>query len=56
MKLAKPKVKPEFKVYKEEETLDLRTVETNIIINKLEENMKVRELPVKKRLSRLIKD
>ena len=52
MKIKKesPKVKPEMKL--SEEFLDLRTTEKNLILQKLDENIKLRELPVDKRFKK----
>jgi len=52
MKIKKesPKVKPELKMSKE--FLDLRTTEKNLILQKLEENIKLRELSVEKRFKK----
>lgn len=46
------KIKPELKM--SEEFLDLRTAEKNIILQKLDENIKLRELPVDKRFKKQI--
>jgi len=52
MKIKKesPKVKPELKLSKE--FLDLRTTEKNLILKKLDENIKLRELSVEKRFKK----
>ncbi len=44
------KVKPKMKL--SEEFLDLRTMESNVIIQELEENIKLRELPIEKHLKK----
>ena len=43
------------KLYKEEDNSDLRTIDTNIIIQKLEENIKLRDTPAQKRFLKFIK-
>ena len=50
IKKEEPKVKPEMKLDKD--FLDLRTLDTNIIIKHLEENVKLREMPIEKRLKK----
>ena len=52
MKIKKesPKVKPELKL--SEEFLDLRTTEKNLVLKKLDENIKLRELSVEKRFKK----
>lgn len=50
IKREEPKVKPQLKL--SEEFLDLKTMETNLIVQHLEESMKLRELPVEKRFKR----
>ncbi len=52
MKIKKetPKIKLDFKM--SEEFLDLRSTKDNLIIQKLEENIKLRELSVEKRFKR----
>ena len=52
MKIKKetPKIKLDFKL--SEEFLDLRSMRDNLIIKKLEENIKLRELSVEKRFKR----
>ena len=47
------KVKQEFKLA--EEFLDLRRLDTNVIVDYLEEQMKLRETAVDKKLSKLLK-
>ena len=42
------KVKPKMKL--SEEFLDLRTMESNVIIQELKENIKLRELPIEKHM------
>ena len=44
------KIKPEFKLGK---ILDLKTVDSNIILDHLDEQIKLREMPVEKRLKLL---
>jgi len=53
MKQAKPRIKPEFKLA--DEFLGLRNKETNVIIQQLEENMRIREMPIEKQLLRRAK-
>ncbi|MEM2916409.1 MAG: hypothetical protein QXT19_03585 [Candidatus Woesearchaeota archaeon] len=46
----KPKVKPLLKLA--DDFLDLRTADTNLIIQQLEENMKIRNMPLEQQLHR----
>ena len=50
IKREEPKIKPEMKLDKD--FLDLRTLDTNIIIKHLEETIKLREMPIEKRLKK----
>ncbi|MEM4271897.1 MAG: hypothetical protein QXD13_02320 [Candidatus Pacearchaeota archaeon] len=50
VKREEQKVKPQLKL--SEEFLDLRTMDNNIIVKHLEENMRIRELPIEKRFKR----
>ncbi len=45
------KIKPELKIA--DKFLDLKTLDTNIILNHLDEQIQLRELPVEKRLKRV---
>jgi len=45
------KIKPEFKLA--DKILDLKTLDTNVILNHLDEQIKLREMPVEKRLKLL---
>ncbi|MBI4148707.1 hypothetical protein HY490_05430 [Candidatus Woesearchaeota archaeon] len=49
----KPKVKPAMKM--SEEFLDLQSMRTNVIIEQLEENIKLREMPIEDHLKKKIK-
>ena len=40
----------EMKVIREDEILDLRTMGTNVIIKQLEANIKMRDMPIEKKL------
>jgi hypothetical protein len=53
IKREKQKVKIDFKLG--DEFLDLRTMDTNVIIEKLEENMKIREMNIKKFIEKEVK-
>lgn len=44
------KLKPEMKLA--DKILDLKTLDTNIILNHLDEQIKLREMPIQKRLKR----
>ncbi len=44
------KLKPELKIA--DEFLDLKTLDTNVILNHLEEQIKLREMSIEKRLKR----
>lgn len=44
------KIKPELKIA--DKFLDLKTLDTNIILNHLDEQIKMREMPVEKRLKK----
>ncbi|MEM4254171.1 MAG: hypothetical protein QXR48_02180 [Candidatus Woesearchaeota archaeon] len=46
----KPKVKPSLKLA--DGFLDLRTADTNLVIRQLEENMKLREMPLEQQIHR----
>ncbi len=50
MQTHKPKIRPELKIA--DDFLDLRTADTNVIIQQLEENMKLREMPLEKQIQR----
>ncbi len=45
------KLKPTFKLA--EDFLNLRSGETNVVIEQLEENMRLRELPIEQQIKRL---
>ncbi len=45
------KLKPTFKLA--EDFLGLRTAETNAVVEQLEENMRLREMPIEKHIRRL---
>ena len=45
------KLKPELKIA--DKMLDLKTLDTNIILNHLDEQIKLREMPIEKRKSLL---
>jgi hypothetical protein len=47
------KIKPSFKL--SEDFLDLKTFDTNVIIKKLEDTMKLREMKIEKRIEREFK-
>jgi hypothetical protein len=49
MEQRKQKVKPEFKIA--DDFLDLRAQDTNVVIQQLEENMRIREMPLEKQIS-----
>lgn len=44
------KVQPEFKLA--DEFLDLKTLNTNVVVQHLEEQMKLREMPIEKHLKK----
>ncbi len=46
--MQKPKVKPSLKIA--DDFLDLKNKETNTVIQQLEENMKIREMPLEKQI------
>jgi hypothetical protein len=48
MEQRKQKLKPEFKIANN--FLDLRTEETNVVIQQIEENIRIREMPLEKRI------
>jgi hypothetical protein len=48
--LPKRKVAPQFRLA--DDLLTLRELDTNIVVNQLEENIRIRELPLEKRLRR----
>lgn len=48
MEQRKQKLKPEFRIAND--FLGLKTMDTNVIIQQLEENIRLRELPVEERL------
>jgi hypothetical protein len=48
MEQRKQKLKPEFKIAND--FLDLRTAETNVVIQQIEENIRLRELPVEQQI------
>ncbi len=48
MEQRKQKLKPEFKIA--DDFLDLRTADTNVVIQQLEENIRLRELPLEKQI------
>jgi hypothetical protein len=43
------KIKPELKIAGK---IDLKTLDTNIVLNHLDEQIKLRELPIEKRLKK----
>jgi len=45
------KIKPEMKIA--DKMLDLRTMDTNIILNHLDEQIKLREMTIDKRMKRV---
>lgn len=49
----KLKLEPKFKLA--EDFLDLKTLNTNVIIEQLEENIKLREMPIELRLTKRLK-
>ena len=57
IKQEESKLKPRFQFFEEqdEQNTNLRNLNTNIIIQKLEENIKFRDLSAKKRFEKLIK-
>jgi len=56
LKRVESKIKPSFQFFKEEaQTEDLRSLDSNLIINKLEESIKLRDLSAKKRFEMLVK-
>ena len=50
MEAKKSKLKPEFKLSKD--FLDLRNIDTNVLVNYLEEQIKLREMSVEKKLKK----
>ncbi len=50
MEKPKQKLKPEFRIA--DDFLNLKTTDTNIVIQQLEENMKIREMPLEKQIQR----
>jgi hypothetical protein len=48
--LPKRKVEPQFKLA--DDILALKELDTNIVVSQLEENMRIRELPLEKQLRR----
>jgi hypothetical protein len=48
--LPKRKIEPEFRLA--DAALGLKELDTNIIVNQLEENIRIRELPLEKQLRR----
>ncbi len=50
IKREEPKVKPQLKM--SEEFLNLKTLSSSVIVQHLEESIKLRELPVEKKLKR----
>jgi hypothetical protein len=46
------KIKPELKIA--DKMLDLKTMDTNIILNHLDEQIKLREAPLEKRIKKLM--
>lgn len=53
MRPTKPRIKPVYKLANE--ALDLRELDTNAVIEQLEENMKLRELTIEQHLRKLSK-
>lgn len=53
MKLEKSKLKPEYKLA--DKFLDLKTADTNIIIEHLQEQIELREMPIEKQAKRLLR-
>ncbi len=52
MRIKKEEIKVKPKTQLSEEFLDLRTMESNVIIQELEENIKLRTLPIEKHLKK----
>lgn len=52
VKKQEPKVKPDFKLG---EPIDLRTMDTNIIIDFLEDQIKLREQPIEEHIKKQLK-
>jgi len=50
MEKPKSKLQPQFKLA--DEFLDLRTMNTNMVIEQLEQNIKLREMPLEQQLKR----
>lgn len=46
------KIKPEMKIA--DKMLDLKTMDTNIILNHLDEQIKLREAPIEKKIKKLM--
>ena len=53
MKPTKPSIKPELKIA--DNFLDLRTQETNVIVQHLEEQIRLRELPLEKQIQKSLR-
>lgn len=53
MKQQERKIKPQFKIA--DEYLDLRTVDTNVIVDFLEEQIRLREAPLEEHAERLLR-
>ena len=54
-KLERPNLKPKFQLYNPNEIIDLRTVDTQIIINVLEAKIAQRDMKIKERFSKQIR-
>ncbi|MBD3304446.1 hypothetical protein GF343_04825 [Candidatus Woesearchaeota archaeon] len=52
MRVKKEELKVKPKIQLSEEFLDLRTADNNLIIQELEENIKLREMPIEKHLKK----
>ncbi|MBW3004528.1 hypothetical protein KY310_01740 [Candidatus Woesearchaeota archaeon] len=52
MRVKKEEMKVKPKTQLSEEFLDLRTMENNVIIQELEENIKLREMPIEKHIKK----
>jgi hypothetical protein len=55
MRVKKEELKIKPKTQLSEEFLDLRTMDNNVIIQELEENIKLRELPIEKHIKKNIR-
>lgn len=55
MRVKKEELKIKPKTQLSEEFLDLRTIDNNVIIQELEENIKLRELPIEKHIKKSLR-